>query len=79
MARMAGPASQWSKTAALAMNRTSRCCGSAPRPRNVKSKKLTWLLLMIAPPVVGTCSEPRTSKRKRNSRNTIRAIRRMNR
>ena len=72
MARMNGPANQWSKTDDLAMNRTSRCCGSAPRPRKVKSKKLTWLLQMIAPPVVGTCSEPRTSKRKRNSRKTTR-------
>jgi hypothetical protein len=41
----------------------------------VKSKKLTWLLQMIAPPVVGTCSEPRTSKRKRNNRKTTSAIR----
>ena len=61
------------------MNRTSRCCGSAPRPRKVKSKKLTWLLQMIAPPVVGTCSEPRTSKRKRKSRKTTRQTRMMNR
>ena len=50
MARMNGPENQWSKTADLAMNRTSRCCGSAPSPRKVKSKKLTWLLQMIAPP-----------------------------
>ena len=57
------------------MNRTSRCCGSAPSPRKVKSKKLTWLLQMIAPPVVGTCSEPRTSNRKRNSRKTTRTMR----
>ena len=58
MARMNGPANQWSNTADLAMNRTSRCCGSAPSPRKVKSKKLTWLLQMIAPPSAGTCSEP---------------------
>ena len=32
MARMNRPANQWSKTDDLAMNRTSRCCGSAPRP-----------------------------------------------
>ena len=79
MARMNGPANQWPKTADLAMNRTSRCWGSAPRPRNVKSKKLTWLLQMIAPPVAGTCSEPRTSKRKRNSRKTTSATRMTNR
>ena len=79
MARMNGPANQWSNTAAFAMKRTSRCCEIAPSPRNVKSKKLTWLLQMIAPPVAGTCSEPRTSNRKRNSRKTTRVNRITNR
>ena len=79
MARMNRPANQWSKTDDFAMNRTSRCCGRAPSPRKVKSKKLTWLLQMIAPPVAGTCSEPRTSNWKRNSRNTTSAIRMTNR
>jgi hypothetical protein len=77
MARMKGPEKPWWKTAAFAMNRTRRRCGRAPSPRNVKSKKLTWLLEMIAPPVAGTCSAPRTSKRKRNSRKTTSATRMM--
>jgi hypothetical protein len=34
-----------------------------------------WLLQMIAPPVAGTCSAPRTSKRKRSSRKMISATR----
>jgi hypothetical protein len=79
IARMNGPANQWSNTADFAMKRTSRCWEMAPSPRNVKSKKLTWLLQMIAPPVAGTCWEPRTSNRKRKRWKTIRVNRITNR